>query len=86
MRPEHLTARPAGGEGLAAEVRGVERLGADAFAHCAIAGVADPAEAALVVRLPGDAALAPGARITVTLDAAAAHLFDAATGRRLAAR
>ena len=88
VRPEHLAGRVSGeGEpGLIATVRAVERLGADAYAHCQIPGVTDPAGADLVVRLPGNAAVAPGERISATIEEASAHLFDPGTGRRLAAR
>jgi sn-glycerol 3-phosphate transport system ATP-binding protein len=87
VRPEHLGARPVehAVEGLMAEVRAVERLGADAFAHCRIAGETDPTGAELVLRLPGSASVAPGDLISVTIDEASAHLFDLSSGRRLAA-
>jgi sn-glycerol 3-phosphate transport system ATP-binding protein len=87
VRPEHLAGRVVGeGEpGLVATVRAVERLGADAYAHCQIPGVTDPAGADLVVRLPGSAVVSPGDRIAASVEETAAHLFDPGTGRRLAA-
>ena len=82
VRPEHL--RPANAEeagALPLEVRAVEILGADSYAHARIAGTSDE----IVVRLPGSTPPRPGDRITVTIDPGFAHVFDAATGRRLGA-
>ena len=84
VRPEHLRAGPADQavEGLTAEVCAVERLGADTFAHCRIAGATRPSGNGLVLRLPGNASVAPGDSISVTIDEAWA-LFDQSSGRRL---
>ena len=56
--PRHppRTSAPDGAAGLAVEVHAVETLGADAYAHGRIAGVAEP----IVVRLPGNAPPAIG--------------------------
>ena len=77
IRPEHLA--PAA-EGLAIAVHAVETLGADAYAHGRTAGVGEP----VVVRLPGNAPPAAGSTLTVRPEPGFAHLFDPATGRRIA--
>jgi sn-glycerol 3-phosphate transport system ATP-binding protein len=76
IRPEHLAVAPGG---LELAVHAVETLGADAFAHGRLAGVAEP----VVVRLPGNAPPAPGSRLAVRPEAGFVHLFDTETGRRL---
>ncbi|WYK06814.1 sn-glycerol-3-phosphate import ATP-binding protein UgpC [Cereibacter sphaeroides f. sp. denitrificans] len=78
IRPEHL--HPAGPEepGFELHVQAVEWLGADAFAHGRLADGTD-----LVLRTPGKAPVRERDRLKVAPDAAALHLFDAGTGRRL---
>ena len=80
IRAEHLGLAAEGEPGLLQGVAGVvEHHGADLFAHVAIAGV----EPAVILRLPGDARLAAGARLRLRFDAEALHVF-AADGARLA--
>jgi sn-glycerol 3-phosphate transport system ATP-binding protein len=77
VRPEDirvLTAPEAGA--VEAQVRSIEYLGADSILMCAIG------RQALAVRAPGRVALAPGAPVSLAWAPAAAHLFDAETGRR----
>ncbi len=59
----------------------VERLGSDSFVHVAVAGLADR----VIVRLPGDGAVAPGTDVRIGFDPATLHLFDA-TGRRIVSK
>ncbi|WP_101342074.1 sn-glycerol-3-phosphate import ATP-binding protein UgpC [Cereibacter azotoformans] len=78
IRPEHLhTAGPCE-PGIELHVQAVEWLGADAFAHGRLPGGTE-----LVVRLPGQAPVRDGDRLTVAPDAGSLHLFDAATGQRI---
>ncbi|MCX7931886.1 MAG: sn-glycerol-3-phosphate ABC transporter ATP-binding protein UgpC [Rhodovarius sp.] len=76
IRPEHL--RPGEG-GLALRVELIEPLGGEAVVHGRLAD-----GAGLVVRLRSDALPGDGL-LRVVLPPEALHLFDAATGRRLAA-
>ena len=76
-RPEHLVLADAGG--IATQVTVVEPTGADTFVSCRHAG----RELAVVFRDRYDAT--PGSTIHLQPDLARAHLFDAGTGRRLAA-
>jgi sn-glycerol 3-phosphate transport system ATP-binding protein len=77
LRPEDV-AIDAGGQGrLVAQVRSVEYLGGEALVACAVG------EKSLLGRTRGSAP-AVGATVGLTWDAAAAHLFDAASGQRIA--
>ena len=76
-RPEHLVL--ADGGGIATQVTVVEPTGADTFVSCRHGGK----ELAVVFRDRYD--VAPGSTIHLQPDLARAHLFDAGTGRRLAA-
>jgi multiple sugar transport system ATP-binding protein len=76
-RPEHLVL--ADGGGIATQVTVVEPTGADTFVSCRHGG----RELAVVFRDRYD--VAPGSTIHLQPDLARAHLFDAGTGRRLAA-
>jgi multiple sugar transport system ATP-binding protein len=78
VRPEHCALVDAGG-GLPAEVVVVEPTGADTHVHCRAAG--QDFSAVLHDRV----GCAPGERIGLRPDLAKAHVFDAASGRRLAA-
>ncbi len=80
VRAEHLTLTD-DPHGLPGRARMVERLGSDMFIHAAVDGVADP----VIVRLPGDGALAMGDAVRIAIDPAALHAFDAA-GVRIGAR
>ncbi len=77
-RPEHIDIAT-GTDGVAAEVVVVEPTGADTQVFSKIAGV----EVTTVFRERHD--FKPGATIRLKPDASRAHLFDAATGARLAA-
>ncbi|PTE21678.1 sn-glycerol-3-phosphate ABC transporter ATP-binding protein UgpC [Cereibacter changlensis JA139] len=88
IRPEHIRAvtQPGGVGAIELTVLAVETLGADAYAHCAFPGHVTSAAEAMVVRLPGNAALKPGERLHAVFDTGAAHFFDPATGRRVGPR
>ncbi len=76
-RPEHLTL--AGTGGIAAQVVVIEPTGMDTFVACRHGG----AELSAVFRERHD--FAPGSTIHLLPDLERAHLFDAASGKRLAA-
>ncbi|MCG3190539.1 MAG: sn-glycerol-3-phosphate import ATP-binding protein UgpC [Burkholderiaceae bacterium] len=76
-RPEHLAL--ANGSGIAAEVAVVEPTGADTFVSCRHHG----AELAVVFRERHQ--FSPGSTIHLQPDLAHAHVFDADSGRALAA-
>ena len=76
-RPEHLALAPSGG--LPAEVAVVEPTGADTFVSCRHQG----REVAVVFH--DRHIFKPGSTINLQPDTERAHLFDAVTGRRLAA-
>ncbi|CAD5373833.1 glycerol-3-phosphate transporter subunit; ATP-binding component of ABC superfamily [Rubrivivax sp. A210] len=76
-RPEHLALTAEGG--IATEVAVVEPTGADTFVACRHAG----RELAVVFR--DRQSFAPGSTIRLQPDLRRAHLFDAGSGRRLAA-
>jgi len=76
MRPEHCSV---GSTGLPVEVAVVEPTGADTQLYCRFHGQ----EVTATVRDRSDCR--PGDRIVLAPDPARAHLFDAATGQRLAA-
>jgi multiple sugar transport system ATP-binding protein len=77
-RPEHMTLA-AGSEGVPSEVVVVEPTGADTQVFTKLAGV----EVTSVFR--DRHAFRPGETIRLAPDPARAHLFDAASGTRLAA-
>jgi sn-glycerol 3-phosphate transport system ATP-binding protein len=77
VRPEDIRVAPGPERGaVEATVRSIEYLGADSILMCAIGGQA------LAVRVPGRVTLAAGARVSLAWAPAAAHVFDAETGRR----
>jgi multiple sugar transport system ATP-binding protein len=76
IRPEHCAL---GGSGLPAEVVVVEPTGADTQLYCRCGGQ----DVTVTVRDRSDCV--PGERIVLAPDPARAHLFDAESGRRLAA-
>ena len=80
-RPEHLTLGDGAtlGHSIATEVKVVEPTGADTFVACRHGG----RELSVVFR--DRHAFAPGSTIHLQPDIERAHLFDAASGRRLAA-
>jgi len=77
LRPEDV-ALDAGGQGrLRAQVTGVEYLGGEALIACAVG------DKSILARTRGGAAPAVGATVGLAWETAAAHLFDAASGRRI---
>jgi sn-glycerol 3-phosphate transport system ATP-binding protein len=70
-------ARLAGEGGIPGQVAAVEYLGADTLIDARVN--AEP----FVVRVSGRATVAPGENISIAWDPAAAHWFDAASGRRI---
>ncbi|MGQ0674622.1 MAG: ABC transporter ATP-binding protein [Rhodospirillales bacterium] len=74
VRPEDIRLAPGGME---AAVESVEYLGADTILACRAAGQR------VLVRLAGQSALRPGARVGLSWAEGARHLFDKASGRRL---
>jgi len=78
FRPEHLTDQPrAGSAALAATVEIVEPTGAESFLHARIGG------ATAIARVAPDCRHAPGEAITLHLDLAHLHLFDASSENAL---
>jgi multiple sugar transport system ATP-binding protein len=78
-RPEHLALATGGDAAIASQVAVVEPTGADTFVSCRHQG----RELAVVFRERH--AFAPGSTIHLQPDPQRAHLFDAGSGRRLAA-
>ncbi|WP_407180914.1 ABC transporter ATP-binding protein [Bradyrhizobium sp. STM 3562] len=78
LRPEDVTVDSVSGRSrLHATVTAVEYLGAEALVTCMLG------ERALLARTRGDSAPPVGAAVGLVWDAAAGHLFDATSGRRL---
>jgi sn-glycerol 3-phosphate transport system ATP-binding protein len=73
VRPEDIELAP--GRGLEAVVSAIEYLGADSIVTCAVGGQA------VAVRRRGASSFR-GARVHLAWAKDAAHVFDAATGRR----
>jgi ABC-type sugar transport system ATPase subunit len=72
VRPEHVTLG-AVGEGIGdADVRMVEPLGSETLVHLDAGGTG------LVAKVPGIPPLGPGSRVSVQVEPAQVHLFDAA--------
>jgi ABC-type sugar transport system ATPase subunit len=85
LRPEALGIPRHESDGtLAARVGHAESLGHETLAHVVVPGGGGAADVPLVARLPGLAALAPGADIRLAVECAGLHLFDA-HGRALVA-
>jgi multiple sugar transport system ATP-binding protein len=74
IRPEHLSFAA---DGIAAEVQVVEPMGAETEVLVTIGGQS------FTIMTHGRASHAPGERVLLAPQAAHAHLFDAATGRRI---
>jgi sn-glycerol 3-phosphate transport system ATP-binding protein len=84
LRPEHLNPVEADGPGvMALQVRAVETLGADAYAHTSLSG--HPGTE-VVVRVPGAHPPAVGAVMYVRPAPDSLHLFDAASTARITNR
>ena len=77
IRPEHLLQLAPGAPGLAVRIELVELLGADMLVTARLE------KQLIVARLPGETSVAPGEALTLGIDAARTHVFDAATGHRL---
>ncbi|MBN9061992.1 MAG: ABC transporter ATP-binding protein [Rhizobiales bacterium 65-9] len=80
VRPEHVTIASGGKAALEGEVRMIEHLGSDLFAHVKL----DRAEELVIARLDGQRTLKVGERIGLAPDIDHLHRFDA-EGRRLTA-
>ena len=76
VRPEDTRLERAGDARLTARVEAIEYLGADSLVAC------DAAGQAIIVRVPGRAAVAAGHEVGIGWEAAAEHHFEATTGRR----
>jgi multiple sugar transport system ATP-binding protein len=77
VRPEDLLTRAADGALGTVTLDVVEHMGHETMAHFALAG------AEHVARLPADAGVQPGDRLTLAIRPGAYHLFSGADGRRL---
>jgi multiple sugar transport system ATP-binding protein len=77
VRPELFSLDPAAGEPVAAVVDVVEPLGAETIVTLRVGG------SSVVARLPGHAKLMPDQALTLYLDTARVHVFDAATGANI---
>ena len=73
LRPEDLKLVDGNGAKLSGEVRLVEHLGSDLFAHVAVEGAPET----VIVRLDGRHDVAVGARVGLTIDANDIHRFTA---------
>jgi multiple sugar transport system ATP-binding protein len=78
IRPEGLRVAPGGG--LEATVGTVEELGSDAYLYCTVEGVSG----FVVARAEGLSGHHPGDRVRLVPAGDAVHLFDTASGARLA--
>ena len=78
IRPEAL--RVEAGGGIEAQVTTIEELGSDAFLYCTVEGV----DGFVVSRSEGLSGVRPGDRVNLVPDQTAVHVFDTATGMRLA--
>ena len=83
VRPEHLHPAAENAAALRMKVQMVETLGADILAHGAVAGTEKVGEN-LTLRLPGTASVREGEILPLAADPGALHLFDPASGRRIA--
>ncbi len=83
-RAEHVSIQRAnlGGDGVAAVVELVEVMGSETFVHARLGGRADAL--LVVVRCSAREAVALGDRVSLVFDSAFLHVFDAATGERMA--
>ena len=74
IRPEHLSLQP---QGIAAEIEVVEPMGAETEV------LARVGERTFTLMVHGRASVGPGERVFLAPQAAHAHLFDSASGRRI---
>jgi sn-glycerol 3-phosphate transport system ATP-binding protein len=82
VRPEHLALVAQGNEDILLDVTAVEALGADTLAHGRLAG-SNGGGRELIARLPGSHKVAIGDNLPLAIAPGSAHLFDAASGRRI---
>jgi sn-glycerol 3-phosphate transport system ATP-binding protein len=80
IRPEHLSLDASGAAQFHLEVDFVEQLGADTVVHGKVSGTSVP----LAVRLPGVQQHDSGETLELGCGADQLHLFDLASGKRLA--
>src|SRR5258708_35574575 len=73
IRPEHIRIS---NDGIAATVTSAEYHGADTVLAARVG------EESLLVRTPGEVALAPGSQVRLGWEPGAVHIFDAENGRR----
>jgi multiple sugar transport system ATP-binding protein len=85
VRPEHIQLTDGGPGTLPATVEQVEYLGHETLLHVRAGGVGIEDGICLITRLPGTHTLVPGDPVSLALDAAHLHLFDAG-GEALTAR
>jgi sn-glycerol 3-phosphate transport system ATP-binding protein len=76
IRPEHIQLLT-DGSGVAATVASAEYHGADTIVTAKVG------EASLLVRAPGEVALAPGSQVRLGWEPGAVHLFDEQRGNRI---
>ncbi|HWV86701.1 MAG TPA: sn-glycerol-3-phosphate ABC transporter ATP-binding protein UgpC [Capillimicrobium sp.] len=81
VRPEHLDAGPAGGDGLAASCRLIETLGSEQLVHAELPG--DRGTIPLVARLDADQRVDAGESLTFTVRPDRLRFFDPDDGRAL---
>jgi len=83
VRPEHMTlVSDRNNADIELKVTAVETLGADTLAHgYPVAG--GPGSGELVARLPGSVRVADDDVLPLAIDPGRAHIFDAASGRRI---
>ncbi len=82
VRPEDLTLAPAGTPGITVQIDLIEELGADGYLYGHVVGAADRIE--VVARVNGREHPAAGEQVTLVPTPEHVHLFDPATGDRLA--
>ncbi len=82
VRPEHMSVVAEADADLLLDISVIETLGADTLAHGHVAG-GKAGGGELVVRLPGATRVAVGEQMPLSIQPGMAHLFDAATGRRI---
>ncbi len=90
IRPENLQQVIADNADLTLQVVAIETLGADTLAHGFAVGnghtkqTPDKMKHNLAVRLPGNSQIAEGEKLSLRIADGMLHLFDAATGKRMA--
>ncbi len=80
LRPEDIEAVTHAPDAFPVVLQSVEWLGADAYGYCVIEG----SDTRLTLRMPGNAPLAKGDRLLISLSRSRLHFFSPEDGRRLA--